>query len=290
MKPIKLSENLNLVPVKIQMRFDDVELAIGTAFFYEYKTTTHLVTNWHNLSGRNPKTKEPLHSRGTIPNNLVVDVPYHIEREGVTGIQWKRHVLSLYKDAAMLESEYCVHPSHGENVDLATYPISGLEETVIVPANAKRLELCDIELRPSLDVFVLGYPLGMSGGASLPIWKRGSIATEPGIDLDKLPKFLIDTATRQGMSGSPVYAQETGFFHEEGKTGLENAILGTGRRFAGIYSGRLGDDTFQAQLGIVWKTLAIEETIEHSLKRQLEDGLRALAASKATTSSTVGPL
>jgi hypothetical protein len=268
MKPITLNENLNFVPLKIQMWFNDMELATGTAFFYEYKATTHFVTNWHNLSGRNPKTKQPLHSKGAIPNKLIITVPSRAERDGMPGVRWTNRVVSLYKDAAMLKSEYYTHPSYGENVDLATFPISGLEETLIVPANAKQLQLCDIRLRPSLDVFVLGFPLGMSGGASLPIWKRGSIATEPDIHIDDLPKFLIDTATRQGMSGSPVYAQETGLFFADGKTDMKDALIGTGRRFAGIYSGRLGDDTFQAQLGIVWKIAAIEETIEHSLRKQ----------------------
>jgi hypothetical protein len=39
-------------------------------------------------------------------------------------------------------------------------------------------------------------------------------------------------------------------------------FFGKGRKFLGIYSGRVGDDTFLAQLGIVWKSRVIDEIIE----------------------------
>lgn len=61
-------------------------------------------------------------------------------------------------------------------------------------------------LRVATDVFVLGYPKGISGGGEFPIWKRASIATEPDIQLGTLPKMLVDTATREGMLGAPVIA------------------------------------------------------------------------------------
>ena len=41
------------------------------------------------------------------------------------------------------------------------------------------------------DVFVIGYPLGLSGSSSvrgaMPIYKRGSIASEPELNYDGLP-------------------------------------------------------------------------------------------------------
>jgi hypothetical protein len=39
-------------------------------------------------------------------------------------------------------------------------------------------------------------------------------------------------------------------------------VVGKGRAFIGTYAGRLGaEDEFKAQLGIVWKTAAIEAAI-----------------------------
>ena len=114
----------------------------------------------------------------------------------------------------------------------------------------------------------------MSGGAHFPIWKRGSIATEPDIDLDGLPKLFVDTASREGMSGAPVFAQYTGFWTPEDKSELKDSVFGTGRRFLGIYSGRVGDDPFQAQLGIVWKPTAIEEIIKYSIIKEAQKVLQ----------------
>ena len=70
-------------------------------------------------------------------------------------------------------------------------------------------------------MFVLGYPKGISGGRGFPIWKRASIATEPDIQHDGLPKLLVDTATREGMSGAPVVAIADGDFEmdPENETG-----------------------------------------------------------------------
>jgi hypothetical protein len=43
------------------------------------------------------------------------------------------------------------------------------------------------------------------------------------------------------------------------------SYLGEGRRFLGVYSGRVGDDSFKAQLGIVWKPSVIEEIIQAAM-------------------------
>ena len=119
--------------------------------------------------------------------------------------------------------------------------------------------------RPGLDSFVLGFPEGMLGGARFPIWKRASIASEPDIDIDDLPKLYVDTATRNGMSGAPVYLQKSGLITPEGKT-MKESYFGVAYKFIGIYSGRIGEDAFNAQLGIVWKEKAILETIHGNQK------------------------
>ena len=100
------------------------------------------------------------------------------------------------------------------------------------------------------------YPRGLDGGNELAIWKRASIASEPKHDIDGLPKLLIDTATRQGMSGSPVIVRRRGMTVPRGVqrvpgklTGQE--LIGESDTFLGVYSGRIGDDPMGVQLGIV---------------------------------------
>lgn len=271
--PVTIQEKLSWVPFRIRICFEEHELGVGTAFFYIHKNESYLITNWHNVSGRRPYDHKPISKHAAIPDNLVVEVPeasperleinIQIEPEndlpsGEALVGWKSYTLNLYDNKT---PTWYVHPEHRHLVDAVAIPV-GSEGTKLIPANHSSLDLDNITLRPSIDAFVLGYPLGLTGGAKFPIWKRASIASEPDIDLDKLPKFLIDTATREGMSGSPVYAQVNGYYVPEETSGIENAVIGEGRRFAGIYSGRVGDDNFKAQMGVVWKEKAIVEIIE----------------------------
>jgi hypothetical protein len=73
-----------------------------------------------------------------------------------------------------------------------------------------------MRLKVAMDVFVLGYPKGIDGGGEFPIWKRGSIATEPGVHRGGPPHILIDTATREGISGARAIAIADGDFDVEG--------------------------------------------------------------------------
>lgn len=258
-------DNFSCVPLYVSMCFNNIEIAIGTAFVYLYENRSYLVTNWHNVTGREPVTLKCKSKQLAIPNRLHIRIPYHTKSEtGATRIEWKLQVMPLYEDDgdAPIQPKWYEHPQHNHQIDLVTIPVDGIEKTGIIPANDQSLDLLPVQLYPSLDIFILGFPKGMSGGASFPVWKRGSIASEPDIDIDGLPKIFVDTTTREGMSGSPVYAQQQGLWLPEGSTDESDGIIGRGRRFVGIYSGRVGDDPFQAQLGIVWKVSAIEETIK----------------------------
>lgn len=122
------------------------------------------------------------------------------------------------------------------------------------------------------DVFILGYPEGLNY-ADLPIWKRGSVASEPRIAIDHLPKMLIDTATRKGMSGSCVIAAKHGIFSVNNGNNISKGSAG---KLLGVYSGRVKfkvdpeekyteepeDIMLRAQLGIVWKKEVILEIIK----------------------------
>ncbi|MDP1057560.1 hypothetical protein Q6324_28970, partial [Klebsiella pneumoniae] len=65
----------------------------------------------------------------------------------------------------------------------------------IFPVNSDELNLEDFDIKAGMDAFLIGYPLGMVAGGNLPIWKRGSVASEHDVNIDKLPKYFIDTAT-----------------------------------------------------------------------------------------------
>lgn len=181
-------------------------------------------------------------------------------------IGWTAYWLPLYSNASFATPIWRVHPEHGHGVDVVAMPLDGLAETLLVPANDPTLDLDDLRLYPSLDVYIVGFPLGMFGGARFPIWKRGSIASEPDIDVSGKPFFYVDTATREGMSGSPVYAQEVGFWQPKNVTDFGSSVLGKGRCFVGVYASRIGaNDEFKAQLGVVWKTAALEAIVNEGI-------------------------
>jgi len=61
-----------------------------------------------------------------------------------------------------------------------------------------------VKLRPTSELFVVGYPVDSTFGTIYPVWKRGTVASEPNLSMLGNSCFLIDATTRRGMSGSPV--------------------------------------------------------------------------------------
>ena len=141
-----------------------------------------------------------------------------------------------------------------------------LRESSAASAFANELESdAVLDLECSDDVFVLGFPFGQIAGAPAPVWKRGTIALDPRFDPEGLPKLLVDTATREGMSGSVVLARQTvlgrDYLKKDGSRS-EPILIGFLTVVVGIYSGRHYPDLEKAQLGIVWKRHVIEELVK----------------------------
>jgi hypothetical protein len=153
-------------------------------------------------------------------------------------------------------------PTFGRKVDVVALPLSDeiKSKYQLFPINAIEFNK-GFKEKVADDAFVVGYPFADITYASLPIWKRASLASEPDIDVDHLPKMLIDTATRPGLSGSPVIMQRVGLHRGQGGVLTDDTIIGRIRNFVGIYSGRIGEDELKAQLGIVWKARVISEIV-----------------------------
>ena len=93
------------------------------------------------------------------------------------------------------------------------------------------------------------------------------LTVEEDIDYERLPKMFVDTASRPGMSGSPVIFRRTGIHGAKNGELKPDSIIGTIQNFVGIYSGRvLGKTELEAQLGIVWKKEVIDEIIDGNTK------------------------
>ena len=175
----------------------------ATGFFVRASTAILLITNWHVVSGLDPSRPSMLEIGKAVPHYLKIFVPN--VSGGLSALS-----LPLYgKDMRPCWEE---HPDR-EAVDIVIYPLPlSLEKhfhffDVPTAAGAH-----DIEETVAKDVFILGYPFsrgelkesfGQDAPYYLPVWKRGSIATEPASRFNgKL--LLIDSLSRPGMSGAPV--------------------------------------------------------------------------------------
>jgi len=175
----------------------------------------------------------------------------------------RREHLNLYGDAERQEPNWYEHPDYGRTVDVVAIPLPPYVQNnyQLFPINAIRFN-DGFKTRVAEEAFVVGYPFSDTPQLQLPIWKRVSVASEPDIELDQLPKFLIDTATRSELSGSPVVMQRVGIHGISGGALSGSEIIGRIRNFIGVYSGRIGVNEMKAQLGIVWKARVIDEIIE----------------------------
>lgn len=261
MKNIIKPDPLSLTTHHLHICFTETVISSGSGFIYHSKNSFYLITNWHNVSGKNPLTNEYLSEHKSIPDMIST-----MFREKGNPGTCHRENIKLYTDYDMLNPIWLIHPVYKNKVDVVAIPLDPTlkEKYDLFPIN--NLDF-DSEYPPEVsdDVFIVGYPFSDITYLQMPIWKKGSIASEPNINLDQLPKLLIDTATRPGLSGSPVIYQRVGVHGLENGKFVDNSLIGRIREFLGIYSGRIGKDEFKAQLGIVWKKNVLNEIIESGL-------------------------
>lgn len=237
----------------LEMRLGGKSLSTGTGVVgISPSGKPALLTNWHNVTRRRPDTGTPLDPADErIPDEVriihVADAP---------GIQWVERVERLYDEKN--RPRWHEHPVHGKGVDAVAVPLIQLGGVKLLPYLGPSVPAPPpITYGPAEVVSVIGFPFGLSGGGALAIWATGFVASEPQIDLGNLPLFLIDCRARPGQSGSAVIAFRNGgaVAMDDGSTAMFNGPL---CRFLGLYSGRINE---QSDLGMVWKTSALQEIL-----------------------------
>jgi hypothetical protein len=209
------------------------------------------VTNWHNLSGKNALTGVHLNQKTLAEPNRVT-FPVFIEKN-LNMIGEARLDLDLLDDGAPVWLE---HPMLGSKIDVAAIKLPSEIAPHFMAIN--EVATAPFSTRVGDDVFLLGVPSGIRTGP-FPIWKRATIASEPEIGLDGLPKFFVDTASSKGMSGSAVVR-----YGSSGQTddGNFTQFAGPVGRPIGIYSGRIPSaEASDPQLGIVWRIEVVDQII-----------------------------
>jgi S1-C subfamily serine protease len=150
------------------------------------------------------------------------------------------------------------HPDYGADVDVAVMQFNRDDRALITSWKQPTSDNSQPgvkwpTLAPGQDVFIVGYPDGLVTGPMLPLWMRGTIASEPAMGLHDgtfFPAMLIDARTRRGSSGSAVMrhrAEDTLVKKTDNSYGL---TIGSHSELVGVYSGRTHKDS---DLGFVWR-------------------------------------
>jgi hypothetical protein len=230
------------------MQYDGRNLSSGTGFTVAGPTGPLLITNRHNVTGRNQETGAPLSPTGGIPNAILI---WH-NVAGKLG-QWTSIVEPLYAGDKPLWRE---HPILGPQGDLVALPLRNVAGVELISYDLAPPQH-EIQLGPAEPVSVIGFPFGMTAGGVFGVWATGFLASEPAVDFNGLPIQLIDCRTRPGQSGSPVIA-----YRGSGLVSLANgaqaAFGGPIWNLVGVYSGRVNAES---DLGIVWKVSAIRQLV-----------------------------
>jgi len=275
--------------VRLVMRNDDRKpLGVGTGVLYRHNEKHYIVTAWHNLTGRHNFDYSCIDPSGAAPTNVLV-----LMARRVTG-----YITSRLAFEVRLEDEettkYFVHPQMWPRIDVAALPIhldqsyshemnlsTGRTRIVNMPllldthgfGTQKITTVQDVEVDdPSVveawfenldvtdELFIPGYPEGITDYLGQPVWKRATVASRVTPGWNNESKFLIDCASRNGMSGAPVF-----YHNREGRVKIGNSSINYPKIasiLAGIYIGRVGTtDEFEAQVGVVWHRKVIDEML-----------------------------
>lgn len=255
--PEKVIENIDdysYASYYTEVFYNDIKLSSATAFVYSYRNQLFLITNLHVVTGKDIFTNECLNVNAAIPNKLKV---YMFKKVSEVSLEYTDVEIPLNFD----NPNWYTVTIEDRKIDIAVIKLNLEEDIICYPINELE-EPCneETEIHVRDDVFVIGYPFGFREveGLGLPIWKRGSIASEPSANMRNITALYIDTATRSGMSGSPVVYKER---RTVTIVSSDNKFSRYYTKFIGVYSGRIGKKG-DLQLGIVWKGKLIEDIIK----------------------------
>lgn len=219
-------EHLSLITTPVLLLEGDKVVSQGTGFYFALSQGTgsvlFLVTNHHVLTGYGPTENKP-----PMGNNIVFYLHKDANHPGMTK-EIRFPLFTKNKKPVWLGSKDL------PEADVAVIPVvSSLVADVKVFGITSDWTTANIKLRPTSTVTLIGYPYGYYDKKNcLPIWKTGSMASEPDTDFEGKPLLLVDISAFPGMSGSPAFAIAHGAYEMiEGPT-----TVGHVQKFLGIFA------------------------------------------------------
>jgi len=228
-------------------------IGTGTGFFYTKDEILYFVTNHHIVL---PKQK------GIKPDTLRLKL--HVDPNDLTKNQ--DFDIKLYSKGKPV---WHVHKDYNEKkIDIAVLKLDlhAVQKKYIIKAlSGANFLPKKYVLAPGQDVFVLGYPRGLSDTKhNLPLARNAMVSSLYPVHFEGNPFFLIDAVLHPGMSGSPVFTKPSNTWVDN--QGNVDIKAGNPFYFLGVHS-----DTLHAKLasrkeplglGTVWYANLIDEIID----------------------------
>lgn len=252
--------------VKIDAYQGDTSIGTATGFIVDLDDEFYLVSAWHVFSGRNIWDGQPISSNGATPNifQLTFTDWSHTPSGGIGELRQ----LSIHLHDEQNDFRWFQHPSLGQEIDIGVLKIT---KEISCWYNRKWYEnhkksmVADV----GCELFLPSFPLGFTSHGVWPIVKRASLASV----IDQYggpPTFYIDTASRRGMSGAPVFLWTNGPHWVQPDMNSAPFYVsepGISLRLLGVYSGRENSsDNGEAQIGRVFHEYLIPQIIAGGVK------------------------
>ncbi len=219
---------------------------IGTGFYFQYKSNKYIITNRHVVED-SKSLRMTVHVSGSslaTPKLRYLSINY-------SGSDW----ITPDSDIDLCAMPVSVIEDNLEGEGLYAHYITDNE----IPSNEDLSNLSALE-----DVFMAGYPEGLwDEENNFPLIRKGITATHPIVDYNGDPTTVIDIATFNGNSGSPVV-----IINEWNYTDKYGSGVGGGRYFllGVLFEGP--ETTFQSEIKNIEASESPKENGQNILEYQ----------------------
>ena len=228
--------SLTTAPVQV-LNSSGNALSRATGFFYKRdEKWSYFITSWHVVTGRDPMHRD--WKSGAVPTTLRLTLHKNVGPRAISSAKKMQCDVGI-NDEAGESPDWLEHPVRKWKIDLVVVKIShdeDFQKQVTCHYLAEHTGFQE-NFVPSVthDVFVIGYPWALTGGDPvLPLYKRGSIASEPIVDYEGLPRFqLIVELQRLCRVRGP--CSHSGLWNPDGD--FANSVIGTVREISRVLLG-----------------------------------------------------
>ncbi|WP_461449880.1 trypsin-like peptidase domain-containing protein [Mucilaginibacter sp.] len=233
------------------------ELWNASGFFIIVKDKVYFITNNHVVGDDFAKTEYIRDHHHSLPVDSIPDKLKIRVYSGKINSTFNVELPLINRNKVLYIKFWEDSPNNLKPMDVVAIPVDDVTKIQLnntIEFQSKDINE-DLKLAPSGELFIIGFPFNYGQYNAYPIFKRGTIATEPNLEIINNYSFNIDATTRSGMSGSPVVF-EGNLYNTKSGTALS---AGSGAIFlVGIYSAQ----NYYMEIGTVWKMDIIFKKLE----------------------------